>query len=448
MEPYRILIADDEMSFIQLLQKRLSRQGHEVFAFSSPIEAFKAVAAKSFDVALFDIKMPELDGLDLLAKAKEVQPTLEVVMLTGHGDIETAIEAMKRGAYDYLTKPVEPAKLELTLQKAAEKGRLIKKSIGLAAAQKTHIGNRPLIGKSSSMLWLTEMIKRVADSDSPVLVLGESGTGKELVAQALHFWSRRADQPFIPLNVGTLPAHLAESELFGHVKGAFTGAHTAKQGLVELAHRGTLFLDEIAELDISLQVKLLRFLETGEFRRVGDPAVRHVQVRVVAATNRDLKEMVAAGKFRKDLYYRLNVVSLPVPPLRERREDIPLLVSYFLNNRFYHGPKELSREAMEYLMAYDYPGNVRELVNILERGVLLSRGSVIQKEDLYYPWESACQDLKLESVEREHINRVLRQVKWDKPKAAELLGIALRTLYRKIEYYGLTPPEQSDHLST
>lgn len=437
MTSYRILLVDDELSFIELLAQRLTRQGHEVSACGSPVQALEAINSRTFDVALFDIRMPEMDGLSLLVKARVSQPYMEVVILTGHGDVESAIEAMKRGAYDYLTKPVQPAKLELTLQKAGEKARLMENNQNLSAAQRRHVGNQPLIGESARMRWLVDMIQRVADSTSPVLIIGESGTGKELVARAQHFWSCRADKPFVPVNVGTLPQHLAESELFGHMKGAFTGAHVDKPGLVEMAHGGTLFLDEIGELELSLQVKLLRFLETGEFRRVGDVQTRRVQVRVVAATNRRLHELVEQGQFRKDLYYRLNVVAIPVPSLRERREDIPALVNYFFSLRTADGFKQLTAEAMDYLMGHDYPGNVRELANMVERGILLSRGAVIEKSDLCCPWDRDGGDLTLESLEKEHIHRVLRMVQWNKPQAADLLGIALRTLYRKIEQYGI-----------
>lgn len=439
MDIYRILLVDDEVSFIQLLAQRLHRQGHEAEATGSPFEALQLLNQRPFDVALFDIRMPGMDGLELLAKAKELQPTLEVVILTGHGTVESAIEAMKSGAYDYLTKPVQPAKLELVLAKAGEKAKLVQNNHNLSAAQKRHVGNKPLIGESRRMQQLLEMTRRVADSDSPVLIVGESGAGKELVARAQHFWSRRADQPFIPVNVGVLTPQLAESELFGHVKGAFTGAHATKQGLVEMAHRGTLFLDEIGELEPSLQVKLLRFLETGEFRRIGDTEVRKIQVRVVAATNRPLKEMVDNGHFRKDLYYRLNVVAIPVPPLRERRDDIPLLADYFLNQRSDGAVKKLSPEAMEYLQNYDFPGNVRELSNMIERGVLLARGDSIEISDLFYPGERSPKDMRLQTVEQEHINRVLTMVQWNKPQAAEMLGIGLRTLYRKIDEYKLMP---------
>lgn len=440
MASYRILLVDDELSFIELLAQRLTRQGHEVTACGVSVQALEAIATQSFDVALFDIRMPEMDGLELLVRAKESQPCMEVVILTGHGDVETAIEAMKGGAYDYLTKPVQPAKLELTLQKAGEKARLIENNQNLSAAQRRNVGNKPLIGESAHMRCLVDMIQRVADSTSPVLVIGESGTGKELVARAQHFWSCRADKPFITINVGTLPPQLAESELFGHVKGAFTGAYGGKAGLVEMAHQGTLFLDEIGELEMALQVKLLRFLETGEFRRVGDTVTRRVEVRVVAATNRRLHEMVEAGQFRKDLYYRLNVVAIPVPPLRDRREDIPALVNHFFSLQVTQGAKRLSAQAMDYLMSHDYPGNVRELANMVERGILLSRGAVIEKSDLCCPWDAGCSDLKLESLEKEHIDKVLRMVQWNKPEAAELLGIALRTLYRKVEQYGLKAP--------
>ncbi|KKM11602.1 histidine kinase [Clostridiales bacterium PH28_bin88] len=433
-----ILVADDEEDFRYLVRKWLEDKGYWVTGVASGTEALAAIQENEYDAAVLDIKMPGLDGVQLLKRVKEVQPSLEVVMLTGHAAVDTAIAAMKLGAYDYLSKPCNMAKLELVLQKAVEKSLLVRRNQGLSAALKRQVGAEVIVGDSPLMKRLIKLVEKVADSETPVLVEGESGTGKELVAQALHLWSCRSDQPFIVVNAGALPAQLLESELFGHEKGAFTGAIAAKTGLVELAAGGTLFLDEIGEMDPVLQVKLLRFLETGEFRRVGGNRLQRVHVRVIAATNRVLEQEVAEGRFREDLYYRLNVIKIVLPPLRERREDIPLLVSFFLH-KFARGErKELSETAMKALLGYHFPGNVRELANIIERGILLAEGPLVEVEDLFgceKGWQPV--GVSLKEMEKRHVAATLAAVNGDKAKAANLLGISLRHLYRKIHVFGL-----------
>lgn len=443
-EQVKVLIVDDEESFRDLLVQRFNRKGYQVKGVGTGAEALQAMKEEAFQVAVFDIKMPEMDGIELLQRARQMEENLQVIMLTGHGTTESAIEAMKMGAYDYLLKPCDLKELEITLQKAYEKRMLLEENSGLKEVLRRDRGSKLPVGKSKAITRVLELTKKVAVSDTPVLVEGESGTGKELIVSAIHQWSGRAQQPLIAVNSGALPGQLLESELFGHEKGAFTGAVTQKKGLIESAHRGTLFLDEIGEMELGLQVKLLRFLETGEFRRVGDVRLRKVDVRVVAATNRNLEEEIAKGNFREDLYYRLNVIRIVVPPLRERKEDIPVLVEHFLGKSGGATNKELTPEAMDALMRYDYPGNVRELFNILERGVLLSTGDKIQEEDLFgcIAGDRTAEVYTLEEMEKRHLSQVLRRVHWNKTQAAELLGISVRNLYRKIEAYQLREENQ------
>ena len=461
-----LLIADDEVTYAQLLGERFARKGFNVTVVHTVTQALIEIQKNHFDLALFDQRLPDGDGLELLHVAKATDPNLETVILTGYGTIESAIEALKDGAYDYLTKPCNAAKLEFTLYKALEKRRLTEQAAGLSEALRRQSGAGPIIGQSDGVKKVIEMIHLVLDSDASVVILGESGTGKELVARALHFWGERRDQPFQVLNSAALPAQLLESELFGYEKGAFTGANSTKMGLVEVADGGTLFLDEIGDMDLPVQAKLLRFLESGEFFRVGSTRVRKVKVRVVAATNRNLEEDVREGRFREDLYYRLNVVTIEIPPLRDRKEDIPMLATYFLKNkRGSRSEKELSKESIQALEHYDFPGNVRELANIIERGYLLAKGPWIEPEHLFCSsvkglrkealsknvgisqvgelsspgdvfWENK-EDLSLQAVDKRHIQRVLQHSGGNKTQAAKLLGIGLRTLYRKMEEYGL-----------
>ena len=445
---WSLLVADDEEGFRELLRQRLQRKGYNVTAVADGTGALAALAAEEFDAAIFDLKMPGADGITVLRKAREVQPTLPVLILTGHGSIETAIEAIRVGAYDYLTKPCNLTELELLLQKAIERKTLESQNQSLRAVLRRQEGDLHIVGGSAAIAKLLQLTERVALSETAVLVEGESGTGKELVARAVHTLSPRAAGPFVPVNCGALPGQLLESELFGHARGAFTGAVEAKPGLAEMAEGGTLFLDEIGEMPLELQAKLLRFLESRELRRVGDTRLKRVDVRIVAATNRKLADEVKAGRFREDLYYRLNVVALHVPPLRDRRDDIPDLVQHFLG-RIGSG-KELTPEALDALTAYSYPGNVRELFNLVQRGAILSPDRFIAPEDLGLTVEQEAPPKRdepgttegfpsLEEVERRHIARALTQAGWNRAHAAQLLGISVRNLYRKIEAYDLTP---------
>lgn len=440
MAQTKLLIVDDEKDLLELLVKRLTRKGYAVDSALSAEVALDLLKKTYYDLAVFDIRLPGMDGITLLKKTKSLQPEIEVLMLTGHGTIETAIEAMKFGAFDYITKPYNLAELELTLAKAKDNKSLKEKNESMKKIIKQQ-NEFQIIGESHCLKEVLNLTRRIADSEVPVLIEGESGTGKELFAKALHYWSSRAEEPFVAINSGALPDQLLESELFGHVKGAFTGANQDKKGLVEAANGGTLFLDELGEMPLSVQVKLLRFLESGEFRRVGDVRERKVKVRVVAATNCDMEKEVSQGKFREDLYYRLNVVKLTVPPLRERKDDISLLIQYFLKEM--KTKKRLSDEAVLALDRYHFPGNVRELHHIIERGILLSTTDVIEVEDLLLgntTKETAIINeelVALEDIEKAHIKQVLKRMEWNKTKAAEVLGISVRNLYRKIDQYGL-----------
>ncbi|WMJ78268.1 MULTISPECIES: sigma-54-dependent transcriptional regulator [unclassified Sedimentibacter] len=437
MNSFRLLIVDDEEKFVELLRDRLRRKGLYVQAATSGIDAVELIQQEEFDVGLFDIMMDKMDGLRLLEEAKRIQPDMEVIMLTGYGTVETAIRAMKNGAYDYLSKPINPTKLDLVLERASEKKKLKGYNNNLVENIKIINNKREIIGESRLIANLRYMIDKVADSNLPVLILGESGTGKDLVANELHCKSMRKDKPFIPINAGAIPNDLLESELFGHVKGAFTGAHTNKKGLVEIADEGTLFLDEIGDMELGLQKKLLRFLDTGEFRPVGGTMVKRTSVRVVTATNKNLEEAIEKGKFRQDLLYRLSVITIHVPPLRERGGDVLLLAEYYLKKS--PDLKELTEEAKDFLLSYSFPGNVRELINFIDRGILLSKDNKIHSGDLYtkalMPEQQSGDKMTLGDIEKQHIIEVLNSTNWDKPKAAKILKIGLRTLYRKIDKY-------------
>ncbi|MDR3601855.1 MAG: sigma-54 dependent transcriptional regulator [Desulfosporosinus sp.] len=454
----KILILDDEEALRAIIAQRLKRKGYEIMEAGTAEVGLSLLKDTLIDAVLLDIKLPDGDGLILLPKIKQLQPDLQVVMLTGNGTIESAIEAMKLGAYDYLTKPCNLSELEITLQKALEKRKLLLENTGLRQVVNRQTPELKIIAASAAMIALLEMTRKVAQTDASVLIQGESGVGKELIAQAIHSCSSRVNRAYVPVNSGAIPETLIESELFGHEKGAFTGAGTQKIGLVEMADNGTLFLDEIGEMPLSIQVKLLRFLESGEFRRIGDTRLRRVDVRIVAATNRDLLEEIQHGRFREDLFYRLNGLTLIVPPLRERREDIlPLVQHHFETEnkkKLLQHAYSLLPETEEQLLNYDFPGNVRELFHLIERGQILSIAGRIAPQDI---WGESKQALKtspafdseerffdsfqdnhypsLEDVEKHYILATLKKVKGNKTQAANLLGISVRNLYRKLESY-------------
>jgi DNA-binding NtrC family response regulator len=443
--PIRLLVVDDDDQLRQTLVRRFQKLGMDVADAASAEVALPLLDKKRFDVVLLDLHLPGMSGVELLERLKAVQPELEVLMLTAHGSIDTAIQAMKRGAYDYLAKPFHLPELEIHIQKAFEKGQLVRREWQRVEQLRYESPRYQIVGSSPAMQRVVQLIERVAPTEATVLVRGSSGTGKELVARALHYNSARRDHPLVTINCAALQETLLESELFGHEKGAFTGAVNAKPGLVEVAEGGTLFIDEIAEMAPGLQAKLLRVLEDGHFRRVGGTAERNADVRVVAATNKVLEDEQKSGRFREDLYYRLNVVGITLPPLHERRQDIPELIEHFLTTRQI-GPvrSKVSPEALHALTAYDWPGNVRELANVLERAQILAEDHTITPDDLpdailgLAPLPASAGDPRhLRTVERRHIELVLQQEKGNKVQAAKALGVSRRALYRLIEKHHL-----------
>jgi len=438
------MVVDDEEPFRKLLQRRFSKSSNRVEAFESSESALSAAEERDFDVALVDIKMPGMDGIELLRRLKEVHPNMEVIIITGQGTIDSAIAAMKIGAYDYVTKPCKLSELDLIVQKAYEKSNLQKENVLLKDQLKQRNPYDMIIGKSRKIREVITLINKVAPTSSPVLIEGESGTGKELMAHILHQKSSRSQGPFIVINCSALQENLLENELFGHEKGAFTGASSLKHGLFELADRGTFFIDEISEMNPNIQAKLLRVIELGEFRRVGGNKQIHVDVRILGATNRSLEEEVKRGRFREDLFYRLNVVTISLPPLRERKEDIPFLVDYLLKIKSIDGGwgKTVATEALECLKNYRWPGNIRELANVLERAIILSTENTITLKD--FPLSLLEPNLKsskaastIVEVEKNLIEKTLQEWKGNKTRTAKILGISIRNLYRKIGKYGI-----------
>jgi DNA-binding NtrC family response regulator len=440
---FDLLIVDDDAEFRELLLRRLERSGLAVQAAASGEEALKAAARRHFDVAVFDMHMPGLSGLELLEKFKADHSDCQVLMLTGQGSIDTAIQAMKAGAFHYLLKPCSLADLEMQINKAAEHRGLQRENEQLRKLLDRAQSSDVIIGESSAIKEVLRLIERAGPSDRAILIYGETGTGKELVARALHQKSHRADKPLVAINCAAIPESLLESELFGHEKGSFTGATSAKQGLFEVADGGTLFIDEIGEMPGSLQAKLLRVLEDGSLRRVGSVQERKVNVRLLAATNRDLRKEIEHGRFREDLYYRINVMSLELPPLRERDGDITILVDHFLGDDWYVEPAALER-----LNTHRWPGNVRQLINTLERAKILAEGDVIRMQDLpkevvhqsQSPGPASQSPLEtddLNAFQRQKVLDVLERESSNKARAARTLGISRRKLYRLLEKYGL-----------
>jgi len=443
----RVLIVDDEFQLLEAFKKKLSKEGMEVFTASNGQEAMSIITEETLDIGLFDIKLPDTDGVDLLGRLRETQPTAEVIMLTGYASVDTAIRSMKLGAYDYLTKPVKLSELHTVILKAYEKKQLKEKTIVLEEQLQRIEVHDKLVGDSKEINIVKKAISLVGNSNVPVLILGETGTGKELVARAIHAQSSRAGSPFRIINASNLQESILESELFGYKKGAFTGAQTDKVGLLQIATRGTFFVDEVADMGMPIQSKLLRVLETGAFRKLGDTKEITVDVRFIFATNKVIEEEVKANRFRKDLFYRLNTFVIQVPPLRDRKDDIPILTKYFLEKHARKGSrKAVSKQAMNLLVAYHWPGNVRELANVIERAILISANrSEIISDDLPQTIalpsfatverkRALSQDtLRLDSMEKEHIEKVLEFADGNKSKAARLLGISRKKLYQKIE---------------
>ena len=450
----RILFADDEAHLRDLMQMELPRMGHEVTVCPDGTAALKALERGLYDAALLDLKMPGLSGIDVLAQIKQASPETQVIILTGHATVDTAVQALRNGAFDYLTKPCKWAELEMILNRVAERRDMANKTAALETRLKAAEGSPLLIGETPTMQQVRRLIDTIAPTDASVMILGETGTGKELVARSIHDKSHRADRAFIPVNCGALPDNLVESELFGHRKGAFTGADTNRKGLFEVANGGTLFLDEVGELDKSVQVKLLRFLESGEIRRVGENEPFHVDVRVLCATNRDLRDMVANDLFREDLFFRLNTFEIFLPPLRERRPDIAALAKHLLTrhaNRRGLMESAIATESIELLMAHEWPGNIRELANMIERATILAGNGPILPEHLptQLPMRGKSHlsmpspaggphfqvpdgNPTLRDIEMKYIQAILEKHQGNKPAASRELGISLKTLYNKI----------------
>ena len=439
-----ILVVDDEEPFRRLLKNELARKGYAVSVAVDGGGALRLMRENPFDAILLDVVMPGVDGLSLMKKLKEDPSTPPIIVLTGKATVETAVEAMKNGAYDYLTKPYKLDELVIVVDRACEYGRLSVKNKLLEQELVRKESPFEFVGTSRQLKDILALIRKVAPTDSPVFIQGESGTGKELVANTVWHYSKRKDTPFIALNCASLSESLIESEIFGHEKGAFTSAYQLKHGLVEVADTGTLFLDEIGEMPIGLQAKLLRFLDSGEFRRVGGNKALTVDVRLIAATNKDLVAMIKKGTFREDLYYRLNVINITLPPLRERKEDIAALARHFLQQyakKLDKSITDLTSDALELLAGYHWPGNVRELENVVERAVILCESDLLGAEDLSVPAPAMIAELgtnpSLEEMEKNYILRVLRETNGNQSKASQLLGIDRKTLYLKLKKYGI-----------
>jgi two-component system, NtrC family, response regulator AtoC len=438
----RILVVDDEPAVRDALGDWLREDGYEVGTAASGYEAVDMVKERDWNIMLLDLKMPGMDGLEAMQQVKKISPEIEIIMVTAYATVDTAVEAMRVGAYDYLVKPVDPEELELQIKKIVSHQNLVLENILLKQKIEEEF-EEEIVGKSEAMQRVYEFITMVAPTDSTVLITGESGTGKELVARAIHANSQRAYMPMIAVSCGALPETLLESELFGYEKGAFTGAEHMKKGRFELANGGTLFLDEIGEISPKTQVDLLRVLQNRELHRLGGKELIKVDVRIIAATNRDLKKAIAESRFREDLFYRLNVLHIELPPIRERKEDVSLLADHFIRKfaaEMNKDRKKISPEALKQLSEYSWPGNVRELENVIERALVIGQGTEIMAGDLpFFTPETKPQKLprSLKELERIHILHVLEENDWNISLTARELEIDRQTLYNKIQKYGL-----------
>jgi DNA-binding NtrC family response regulator len=443
---HKILVIDDDLEMCGLLSDVLRGEGFSVHSIGDSLEASKALKKEEFDVMITDLKIKGLKGLDLLEEAKKVAPLTPVIIITAFGTIESAIQAMKMGAYDYITKPFQIDEIVLTVKKALENRLLKKEVVRLKKEVESRYHFHQLIGKSPLMQKIYDLIQRISDSSGNVLITGESGTGKELVAKAIHYNGVRKEGPFVPVNCAAIPETLLESELFGYKKGAFTDAKTDKKGLISGATDGTLFLDEITEMSPMLQAKLLRVIEERGVRPLGDTNSHPIDVRIISASNRDIRSMIREGRFREDLYYRLKVIDIELPPLRERKEDIPLLVEHFISKFSGETKRKISgvsEDALKLLSNYSWPGNVRELENVIQRAITLTQYETIRPDDLP---SSMFQEIRqnvldkgfrekysIDQLEKEYIRKILIEVGGNKSKAAEILGLDRKTLYRKLE---------------
>ena len=447
-KPASILIVDDEFSVRDSLERWFRKDGYEVTAVPSAAEALKAVQDRRFQVALVDIKMPGMDGMELQERIHRIDPQAAVIMITAFASVDTAVRALKQGAFDYLTKPIDPDELSHLVRRALDERRLREENVQLRETIDELVGADAIVGESPPMRKVMELIDHVAKTDATVLILGESGTGKELVARAIHAGGTRRYFPIVPVDCGGLPESLLESELFGHEKGAFTGAGYRRKGKIEMADGGTLFLDEVGAIDSKTQVDLLRVLETKELTRVGGMRSVKVDFRVICATNEDLKQAVEEGRFREDFFYRINVFTIELPPLRARRSDIPALARHFLD-RFAKQMDSritgISPEAMDLLTAYDWPGNVRELSNAIERAMVVGEPPNIRPEDLPLRAPQIAEMAAGESlaeIEKRHIAAVLEHTDGNVTRAADILKVDRVTVYNKIKKYGLRGPRE------
>lgn len=449
----KILLIDDEANTLKVLSAILRKNGYDVSAAKTAEEGFDRASKSDFDLVITDYKLPGMNGAEFLDRLRQRDVSVPVIVLTAYGSIEKAVDAMRRGAFSYLPKPVNPDALLTAAREAVEKRRLLLENISLKSQLKERHSFKNIIGKSKPMQDLFNLIETVSRSSSNVFITGESGTGKELVAKAIHYASARASGPFIPIDCAALPEHLLESELFGHEKGSFTGAHERKTGQIELAQGGTVFLDEVGELPVSLQKKFLRFLQEREILHVGGSTRIKVDVRIIAATNRDLESQVKEGTFRKDLFYRLHVVTIVVPPLRERRDDIPLLAKHFLEKFNVENSKAIHTvepEVMRTFLDYDWPGNVRELENVIERAVVLCPTDSItptylpktMRGEIKGTERKPGEGLNLPEIEKRLVLRALEKTDWNQTRASEVLGITRKQLRTKMKNHGLLAEEE------
>src|SRR3989338_6863745 len=450
-----ILIAEDDKKIAEGLEKFLKKKGHKVLLAHDGRKALDIVKKQNINLLLTDMVLPNMDGISLLKETKNRKPEIECIMVTAHGTIEKAVEALKIGAYDFLIKPVNVKRLGILIEKALEKQVLILKNIELQKKVEERFGFKNIIGKGNEIKRILELVSQVSSRNSNVLIYGESGTGKELIANAIHYSGNLPQSPFIKVNCSVFNEGVLESELFGHEKGSFTGAASQRIGRFEMADGGTLFLDEVSEIPPSIQVKLLRVIQEKEFERVGGSKTIKVDVRIIASANKDLKELVKQEKFREDLYYRLNVVKIDIPPLRNRKEDIPFLLNYFIskfNKQYGTQIKGVTRKTLNLLLNYYWPGNVRELENCIESAMVMAKDEYLTPKDLpeYVTSQSADNTsvvidigTPLKEIEKNILTKTLELVKGNKAKAAQLLGIGVKTVHRKFEEYGLKPDRKS-----
>ena len=456
MSAEKILVVDDEQSMTQFLGIVLRKEGYNVTTTNNGRDALEKAKSEAFDVVITDIKMPGMDGIQLLQSIKKHDPAIPVVIMTAYASQQSAIDAVNLGAFQYLIKNAKNDEIKLIVRNAIEMRRVRVENQYLKRELKKGHDEKVIIGSSEEMTRVFRMVEKVADSEATILIQGESGTGKELIAREIHYGSKRANGPFVSINCGAIPRDLLESNLFGHVKGSFTGAVRDSAGLFQVAETGTFFLDEVGEMPLATQVKLLRALQEREIIPVGGTQPIKIDCRLVAATNADLEREVAEGRFRADLFYRLNVIPIKLPSLRQRRDDIPLLVDHFLKRYVANGaPKTVSKEAMELLLKYDWPGNVRELENVMERALILDESGVVGPEDLPDKIRLGTSHrgsliidsptLTLEELEREYILKVLHTTRWQKKRASDILGINASTLYRKLIAYGVEKPGNREY---